>query len=205
MKKLPAEGPEAITGRARPWKLTSAIPASSAIPWRWMSLILVLDPVEDFLVNRKKGHCEYFSSALALLLRSIDIPSRVVNGFKGGDWNNLTQSMYVARSTRIAGSRLTWERTSGVVPLWITLDATPVADRDESVAQVGGVPTGLRPMTDMVRYVWVFYILGYDSARQNRLLYTPIRLTHSRRPPRLCPALGLDQASLRPPLQVSEP
>ena len=48
-----------------------------------------LDPVEDFLVNRKKGHCEYFASALALLLRSVNIPSRVVNGFKGGDWNEL--------------------------------------------------------------------------------------------------------------------
>ena len=50
-----------------------------------------LDPVEDFLVNRKEGHCEYFASALALLLRSIDIPARMVNGFKGGDWNELTQ------------------------------------------------------------------------------------------------------------------
>ena len=54
-----------------------------------------LDPVEDFLVNRKEGHCEYFASALALLLRSIDIPARVVNGFKGGDWNDLTQTMNV--------------------------------------------------------------------------------------------------------------
>jgi hypothetical protein len=27
----------------------------------------------------------------------------------------------------------------------------------------------------MVRYVWVFYILGYDSNRQNRLLYTPMK------------------------------
>ena len=54
-----------------------------------------LDPVEDFLVNRKKGHCEYFASALALLLRSVDIPSRVVNGFKGGDWNELTETMNV--------------------------------------------------------------------------------------------------------------
>ena len=54
-----------------------------------------LDPVEDFLVNRKRGHCEYFASALALLLRSIDIPARMVNGFKGGDWNELAQSMNV--------------------------------------------------------------------------------------------------------------
>ena len=54
-----------------------------------------LDPVEDFLVNRKEGHCEYFASALALLLRSIDIPARMVNGFKGGDWNELAQVMNV--------------------------------------------------------------------------------------------------------------
>ena len=49
-----------------------------------------LDPVEDFLVNRKEGHCEYFASALALCCAPIDIPARMVNGFKGGDWNELT-------------------------------------------------------------------------------------------------------------------
>src|SRR5262249_54963867 len=54
-----------------------------------------LDPVEDFLVKRKEGHCEYFASALALMLRAIDIPARVINGFKGGDWNELTQTMNV--------------------------------------------------------------------------------------------------------------
>ena len=54
-----------------------------------------LDPVEDFLVNRKRGHCEYFASALALLLRSVDIRSRMVNGFKGGDWNDLTETLNV--------------------------------------------------------------------------------------------------------------
>ncbi len=61
-------------------------------------------------------------------------------------------------------------------PIWITLDPTPGNDRDRSVAQVGGVSGGLRTVTDMLRYVWVFYILGYDSSRQNRLLYTPIKL-----------------------------
>ena len=54
-----------------------------------------IDPVEDFLVNRKAGHCEYFASALAMLLRSVGIPARVVNGFKGGDWNDLAQILYV--------------------------------------------------------------------------------------------------------------
>ena len=37
----------------------------------------------DFLVNVKQGHCERFASALALMLRSQGIPSRVVVGFRG--------------------------------------------------------------------------------------------------------------------------
>src|SRR5262249_38000776 len=34
-----------------------------------------IDPVEDFLFNRQRGHCEYFASALALMLRAVDVPS----------------------------------------------------------------------------------------------------------------------------------
>jgi protein-glutamine gamma-glutamyltransferase len=135
-----------------------------------------LDPVEDFLVNRKEGHCEYFASALALLLRSIDIPSRVINGFKGGDWNELTLTMNVRQKHAHSWVEAYIGQDATDRPIWITLDPTPGTDRDQSVAQVGSVSGGLRTMTDMLRYVWVFYILGYDSSRQNRLLYTPIKL-----------------------------
>jgi hypothetical protein len=133
-----------------------------------------LDPVEDFLVNRKQGHCEYFASALALLLRSIDIPARVINGFKGGDWNELTLTMNVRQKHAHSWVEAYIGQDSSDRPIWITLDPTPGTDRDQSVAQVG-VSSGFRTMTDMLRYIWVFYILGYDSNRQNRLLYTPIK------------------------------
>ena len=43
-----------------------------------------LDPIEDFIANRKTGHCEYFASALALMLRAVAIPSRLVSGFRRG-------------------------------------------------------------------------------------------------------------------------
>ena len=60
---------------------------------------------------------------------------------------------------------------------WISLDPTPGTSRDESVAQVGGMVGKVRPLTDLLRYIWVFYILGYDSSRQNRLLYDPLTYT----------------------------
>jgi transglutaminase-like putative cysteine protease len=136
-----------------------------------------MDPVEDFLVNRKRGHCEYFAAALALLLRSVDIPARVVNGFKGGDWNDLTRSMNVRQKHAHSWVEAYVGNDDRNLPIWITLDPTPSADRDVSVSHVGGFASRLRPLSDMVRYVWVFYVLGYDSTRQNRLLYEPIRYT----------------------------
>jgi hypothetical protein len=160
-----------------------------------------LDPVEDFLVNRKEGHCEYFASALALLLRSIDIPSRLVNGFKGGDWNDLTQTMNVRQKHAHSwveaycglGSHdqlipLTFtvaanpvlvtvpeEPFEEKIPEWIALDPTPGLGRQESIAQVGGIAGSFRPVTDLLRHVWVFYVVGYDGERQHRLLYAPMR------------------------------
>ena len=177
VQHLPDEGTEAVTARAR--ALESHLRDSGEFGYTLEMNVVdpQLDPVEDFLVNRKKGHCEYFASALALLLRSIDIPARIVNGFKGGDWNDLTQSMYVRQKHAHSWVEAYVGQEPNGSPHWITLDATPVMDRDESIAQVGGVPSSIRPLTDMIRYVWVFYILGYDATRQNRLLYTPIKVT----------------------------
>ena len=44
-----------------------------------------IDPILDFLKNRKSGHCEYYASACALLMKAAGIPSRMVSGFKGGE------------------------------------------------------------------------------------------------------------------------
>ena len=154
-----------------------------------------IDPVEDFLVNRKEGHCEYFASALALMLRSVGIPSRMVNGFKGGDWNGLAQIVSVRQKhahswveaylgehriarpidSRGEANRGATENPDEHQPIWLALDPTPSLERERSVAQVGGLARRIRPLTDLIRYVWVFYIVGYDAERQNRLIYGPIR------------------------------
>ena len=134
-----------------------------------------LDPVEDFLVNRKEGHCEYFASALALLLRSIDIPSRVVNGFKGGDWNDVTQAMYVRQKHAHSWVEAYLGSSDKRTANWITLDPTPGLARQQSVAEVGGFSSNFRTLSDTIRHIWVFYILGFDANRQNRLVYEPMR------------------------------
>jgi len=136
-----------------------------------------IDPVVDFLVNRKEGHCEYFASALTLLLRSVGIPARRVNGFKGGDWNELARIMYVRQKHAHSWVEAFVDETAPPdrYPIWLTLDPTPGTERDRSVARVGGFRSHFYQITDAVRYVWVFYIVGYDAERQNRILYGPVR------------------------------
>ena len=51
----------------------------------------VADPLANFLFVRKKGHCEYFASAMAVMLRTLGIPSRVVTGFQSGVYNPITR------------------------------------------------------------------------------------------------------------------
>jgi protein-glutamine gamma-glutamyltransferase len=138
-----------------------------------------LDPVEDFLVNRKSGHCEYFASALALLLRSIDIPSRMINGFKGGDYNAMAGITTVRQKHAHSWVEVLVGRTEGKgndsKPLWMVLDPTPTEQRNQSVAKVGGMAAHFYQLTDLIRYVWIFYIVGFNSDRQDRFLYGPIR------------------------------
>ena len=136
-----------------------------------------LDPAVDFLVNRKQGHCEYFATAMTLLVRSLGIPARMVNGFKGGDYNAVAGLTTVRQKHAHSWVEVLIEprpdaRSRAV---WATYDPTPADQRNESVARVGGVIGNFRQVTDLVRFIWVFYIVGFNAERQERFLYAPIR------------------------------
>jgi transglutaminase-like putative cysteine protease len=140
-----------------------------------------LDPVVDFVLNRKEGHCEYYASALALMLRAEGIPARVVNGFKGGDWNPLVRAWLVREKhahswvEALVGTETL--RSGGKAidhPVWLVLDPTPAGQRAQVVAQVGANPQ-FRTVFDALRHIWVFNIIGFNGDTQERLIYGPIR------------------------------
>jgi len=82
----------------------------------------VEDPLVDFLFVRKQGHCEHFATALAVLLRTLKIPSRVASGFYGGE---RIGQQYVLR----AGDAHAWTQVLLTGRGFVTLDATPEASR----------------------------------------------------------------------------
>ena len=117
------------------------------------------DPVAYFLFERKQGHCEYFASAMAVMLRTLGIPARVVNGFRGGVFNDIT-SQYVVRM-RDAHS---WVESYFPGYGWISFDPTPAADPSQH-----GRPSRIMLYIDAGSFFWREWVINYDFQHQKLL------------------------------------
>ena len=81
------------------------------------------NPLESFLIKNKVGHCQYFAGAMVLLLRLNGIPSRLVNGFTTGDYNEWGD--YYTIRYKHAHS---WVEVYAGNGLWIIKDPTPAVN-----------------------------------------------------------------------------
>jgi len=115
------------------------------------------DPVAYFLFERKAGHCEYFASSMALMLRTLGIPARVVNGFRGGEFNSITGS-YIVRA-RDAHS---WVEAYFPSYGWITFDPTPAG----AAAAAPGAWSRAGLYLDALREFWREWVINYDFTHQ---------------------------------------
>ena len=119
-----------------------------------------VEPVEDFLFNLKRGHCEYFASSMVVLLREVNVPARLVNGFKVSEWNPISET-YIVRQQHAHSWVEAYLRPYG----WRTFDPT-AASRDAATPapmfarRIGG------NIYDWVDSLWVAYVLNFDSSRQ---------------------------------------
>jgi transglutaminase-like putative cysteine protease len=118
------------------------------------------EPIDYFLFERKKGHCEYFASAFAVLARAAHIPTREVNGFLGGEWNEYQG--YVAVR---AGDAHAWDEVYFPGAGWVTFDPTPSA---QDQLGRGGTGWGARMSRylDTLRFQWSKWVIEYDLVSQ---------------------------------------
>src|SRR5205807_8220642 len=85
------------------------------------------DPLADFLFNVRAGHCEYFSTAMAVMLRTHGVAARVVNGFLPGEYNDAASAFTVRQSDAHSWVEVYFPETNS----WVTFDPTPAAGRME--------------------------------------------------------------------------
>jgi len=117
------------------------------------------DPLANFLFERKRGHCEYFASSMAVMLRTLQIPSRVVNGFRTGEFNDVT-SQYLIRA-RDAHS---WVEAYFPGYGWVSFDPTPAAP---AATHTGWSRTMM--YLDALSSFWREWVVNYDVSHQRTL------------------------------------
>lgn len=148
--------------------------------------LLLGDPLEDFLFRTRAGFCEHYASAFSLLMRLAGIPSRVVTGYQGGEFNPVGGYLLVRQLDAHAWSEIWlagrgWVRvdpTAAIAPERIErrLDLEP-GDLGEAARFVGAggwlgqrLAQRLGFALDALNTRWHLWVLNYDRERQNRLL-----------------------------------
>jgi len=117
----------------------------------------VADPLANFLFVRKKGHCEYFASAMTVMLRTLGVPARVVTGFQSGVYNPMT-GWQVVRASDAHSWVEAWISGRG----WVTFDPTP----PDPGGSAQGLFSRLSLLLDAADQFWENWVLSYDFERQ---------------------------------------
>jgi hypothetical protein len=141
-----------------------------------------LDPIESFVTEHRRGHCEYFASALVLMLRSQGIPARMVVGYRGSEFNEVGGYYHIRQRNAHAWVEMhlakeqipQYETTAGRVGLagaWMRLDPTPASEDQAGEMARDWVGTA-RDWIDYVDMVWSDYVVGLNQQRQHQTMYS---------------------------------
>jgi transglutaminase-like putative cysteine protease len=115
------------------------------------------DPVGSFLFRSKSGYCEYFAAAMAVMLRTLNVPSRLVNGFQTGSYNRIGKDFVVR-----ARDAHSWVEVYFTGYGWIPFDPTP-ADPHPIL------PGEWDDYVDTAALFWNEWIINYDFGHQVQL------------------------------------
>ena len=147
-----------------------------------------IDPLEWFVRESKSGHCEFFASAMVMMLRSQGIPARLVLGYHGGEFNTVgnfysirqrdahawveaylrPEDMQEEGATEILGPQPKEGFPRGG---WLRIDPTPGA-RDDQIAT--SWRDHIEQLIDYLQFLWSDYVLDTTSDRQRRRVYDSV-------------------------------
>lgn len=144
-----------------------------------------IDPIEDFVSNNPRGHCEYFATTLAMMLRTQGIPSRLVVGYKCDEWNNLGRFYQVRQlhahtwveaylrpeeiPPEMVGARHHEDWSHGA---WLRLD--PTAGTSDEGGPARSLFAPLKQAVNYIESLWDNYVMEMDRSRQYEAIYQPL-------------------------------
>lgn len=122
-QRIPALARQITAAAATPYDKASAIENYFHTQFGYtleLTTVPVKDPLAYFLFTRRAGHCEYFASAMTVMLRSLGIPARYINGFQTGEYNDVGGDFIVR-----ASDAHSWVEAYFPGYGWIEFDPTP--------------------------------------------------------------------------------
>jgi protein-glutamine gamma-glutamyltransferase len=115
------------------------------------------DPLAMFLFDVREGHCEYFATAMAIMLRQLGIPSRLVNGFRMGEYNTLGNNWIVRQYDAHS-----WVEAYFPPYGWIEFDPTP----PDPAYSKSAFLRALSNLADAIDLWWWEGVVNYDLSKQ---------------------------------------
>jgi len=122
------------------------------------------NPLDHFLFESKRGHCEFYSTAMAIMLRTLGIPTRNVAGFVGGTYNRFGE-FYAVRQ----GDAHSWVEVYLRDRGWERFDPTPPSST-VPLASIQGVTAFVRDVIEAMSQRWNRHVVGYDLHQQVQML-----------------------------------
>lgn len=128
-------------------------------------------PLADFLFNIREGHCEYFATAMAVMLRTQGIATRIVNGFQTGEYNETADVFVVKQKDAHSWVEVYFPQEDA----WIPFDPTPFAGQNGSTANsAGGFLGSFNKYLEALETFWIQYFVAFDNQEQ-RSLFRSVR------------------------------
>ncbi len=139
------------------------------------------DVVDQFLFESRRGFCEHYAGSFALLMRAAGIPSRIVTGYQGGEYNKVGNYLIVRQSDAHAWTEI-WRKDQG----WVRVDPTAAVSPlriEQGIDNALGDETAsfsiqnrnplfgnLLYSWDNLQHSWNDWVINYDNSKQRRFL-----------------------------------
>ncbi|MDQ3712770.1 MAG: DUF3488 and transglutaminase-like domain-containing protein [Acidobacteriota bacterium] len=124
------------------------------------------EPLADFLFNVREGHCEYFATAMAIMLRTQGIATRVVNGFQQGEYNETADVFVVKQKDAHSWVEVYFPRENA----WVPFDPTPSAGRFDDSTATSSIFGKFNSYLVALETFWIQYFVSYDNQEQKSLM-----------------------------------
>lgn len=139
-----------------------------------------LDPIEDFIVHQRSGHCQYFASAMAAMMRQSGIPTRLVVGYRPTEYNRLGDYFLVRQSDAHAWLEGFFKREelvgtpyqqflTNADAYWVRFDPTPATNGED-----GEITEQQGQAIDFAEKLWKDYVVEGQKLNGENSLYAPV-------------------------------